>query len=212
MFSSVFCLLGFGAEEAGVAASRSSALIAARRSLMSLLFTTLLSFKDGWLQAYRGGARYAGVPQYDHEKKSLAVKGLGYFFYFFFSSSSYYVLVLAYCLSWPLILLSYLTLSKQMLCCSTSPPAETWLTVYRRLDLTHSSNSWALPPRRSVMLDVNISIWKILCIWVTSSVLFKVFKSYRSLIFHEYQLWCSSKPKFWTGVTLFENVVILRTK
>ena len=89
-------------------------------------------------------------------------------------------------------------------------PAETRLTVYRRLDiLTHSSNSRALPPRRSVMLGVNISIQMILCIWVTSSVLFKVFKSYWSLIFTEYQLLRSSKLEFWTDVSLFKNVDIL---
>ena len=45
-------------------------------------------------------------------------------------------------------------------------PAEARLTVYRRLAiiLTHSSNSRALPPRRSVILDVNILIWMLLCI------------------------------------------------
>ena len=44
--------------------------------------------------------------------------------------------------------------------------------------LTHSSNSRALPPRRSVMLDVGISIQMTFRIEVTGSVLFKVFKSY----------------------------------
>ena len=44
--------------------------------------------------------------------------------------------------------------------------------------LTHSSNSWALPPQRSMMLDVNVSIQLILCIWVASSVTSEVFKSY----------------------------------
>ena len=47
------------------------------------------------------------------------------------------------------------------------------------------------------------------CIWVTSSVLSKVFKSYWSLISTEYQLWCSTKLKFWTGASLSENVDIL---
>ena len=89
-------------------------------------------------------------------------------------------------------------------------PAKTRLTVYRRLDiLTHSSNSRALPPRRSMMLGVNISIELILWIWVTSSVTFKAFKLYWSFIFPEYQLSRWTKLKFWTRVSLFENVDIV---
>ena len=59
------------------------------------------------------------------------------------------------------------------------------------------------PPRRSVMLDVNIVIQMILCIGVTSSVTSKVFKLYWSFIFPEYQLLCSTKLKFWTRASLF---------
>ena len=44
--------------------------------------------------------------------------------------------------------------------------------------------------------------------FVTSSVTFKVFKLYWSLIFPEYRLWCQFKLEFWTGVPLFKNVDI----
>ena len=68
-------------------------------------------------------------------------------------------------------------------------PAETRLTVYRRFDILTNSSIWQpLPPRTSVMLDVEISILLRLCIWVTSSVLSKVLEPEWSFISPEYQI------------------------
>ena len=85
-------------------------------------------------------------------------------------------------------------------------PAETWLTVYRRLDIEQKSSClesnteprWigaTLDPRRSVIL---VDIFMFLVIFYIMSYWFgtlEPFISYWSLISCEYQLWWSSKPR-----------------
>ena len=96
-------------------------------------------------------------------------------------------------------------------------PAETRLTVYRRLDIEQRSSClesnteprWIglnLDPRRFVIL---VDIFMFLVIFHIRSywfVTFRCFILYWSWIFCEFQLSSSIKALFWTGPSLFQNV------